>query len=90
MNKLILVNGDIATGKSHFALVLSERFNLPLFTKDEFKEHLADQSPCSTYEESHRLSIEAMDMLVEDVSHAMMHVPTMDAQGDYNESRISV
>ena len=34
--------------------------------------------------------IEAMDMLVEDVSHAMMHVPTMDAQGDYNESRISV
>ena len=65
MNKLILVNGDIATGKSHFALILSERFNLPLFTKDEFKEHLADESPCSTYEESHRLSIEAMDMLVD-------------------------
>ncbi len=65
MNKLILVNGDIATGKSHFALLLSERFNLPLFTKDEYKERLADQSPCSTYQESHLLSIKAMDMLVD-------------------------
>ena len=65
MNKLILVNGDIATGKSHFALILSERFQLPLFTKDEFKEHLADESPVSTYEESHRLSLEAMDMLID-------------------------
>ena len=65
MNKLILVNGDIATGKSHFALILSERFKLPLFTKDEFKEQLSEESPVSTYEESHRLSLEAMDMLID-------------------------
>ena len=65
MNKLILVNGDIATGKSHFALILSERFNLPLYTKDEFKEKFADETPCSTYEESHLLSIRAMDALID-------------------------
>lgn len=66
MNKLILVNGDIATGKSHYALILSERFNLPLYTKDEFKERFADESPCSTYEESHLLSIRAMDALIDE------------------------
>ena len=65
MNKLILVNGDIATGKSHFALILSERFNLPLYTKDEFKEKFADESPVSTYQESHLLSIRAMDALID-------------------------
>ena len=66
MNKLILVNGDIATGKSHYALILSERFNLPLYTKDEFKERFADESPCSTYEESHLLSLRAMDALIDE------------------------
>ena len=65
MNKLILVNGDIATGKSHFALVLKERFYLPLYTKDEYKERFADESPCSTYQESHLLSIRAMNTLID-------------------------
>ena len=64
MNKLILVNGDVATGKSHFAIILRDRFNLPLYTKDEFKEALADTYPYSTYEESHALSIMAMDTLI--------------------------
>lgn len=65
-NKLVLVNGDIATGKSHFALILKERFNLPLYTKDEFKERFADESPCSTYQESHLLSIKAMNALIDE------------------------
>lgn len=64
MNKLILVNGDLATGKSHLAELLKKRFSLSLFTKDEFKERLADEYPYSTYEESHKLSIMAMDILI--------------------------
>ncbi len=64
MKKLILVNGDIATGKSHLAGLLHARFHLTLFTKDEFKERLAETNPYSTYEENHRLSILAMEMLV--------------------------
>ena len=64
MNKIILVNGDIATGKSHFAIILRDCFNLPLYTKDEFKEALAEIYPYSTYEESHALSIMAMDKLI--------------------------
>lgn len=64
MKKLILVNGDIATGKSHLALILKAKFSLPLFTKDEYKEHYADIYPYSTYEENHKLSLMAMDELI--------------------------
>ena len=64
MYKLILVNGDIATGKTHLADLIKNRFNLPLYTKDEFKEKFSESHPYSTYEESHKLSIMAMDALV--------------------------
>ena len=63
MKKLILVNGDLAAGKSHFAIILKNRFNLPLLTKDELKEQLAETNPYESYEESHKLSIIAMEML---------------------------
>lgn len=64
MRKLILINGDIATGKSRLAESLKKRFGLPLFTKDEFKEKLADDYPYSTQEESHELSLMSMNILV--------------------------
>ena len=63
MKKLILVNGDVAAGKSHLAVLIKERFNLPLFTKDEYKEALAETHPYRNYEESHLLSLMAMDQL---------------------------
>ena len=65
MKKLILVNGDVAAGKSHLAVIIKERFNLPLFTKDEYKEALAETHPYRNYEESHLLSLMAMDQLFE-------------------------
>lgn len=65
MRKLILVNGDLATGKSHFAIILQNRFGFPLYTKDDFKERFATAFPYSTYEESHFLSNLAMEGLIE-------------------------
>ena len=65
MKKLILVNGDVAAGKSHLAVIIKEKFNLPLFTKDEYKEALAETHPYRNYEESHLLSLMAMDQLFE-------------------------
>ena len=65
MYKLILVNGDIATGKTHLADLIKNRFNLPLYTKDEYKECLADTHPYQTIEENHLLSIMSMDMLID-------------------------
>ena len=63
MKKLILVNGDVAAGKSHLAVIIKEKFNLPLFTKDEYKEALAETHPYRNYEESHLLSLMAMNQL---------------------------
>ncbi len=65
MRKVILVNGDLATGKSHFAAILQKKYGFPLYTKDEFKEKFAVVFPYATYEESHFLSNLAMDGLVE-------------------------
>ena len=42
MNKLLLVMGDLATGKSTFANVLSRRYDTSVFFKDSIKEVLGD------------------------------------------------
>lgn len=36
--KLLLVTGDIATGKSTFANILSQRYDTNVFFKDSIKE----------------------------------------------------
>jgi len=41
-NKIILVGGYCATGKSTFSLKLSEMINIPCFNKDIIKEVLGD------------------------------------------------
>lgn len=42
MNKLLLIMGDLATGKSTFANMLSKRYDTVLFCKDPIKEKLGD------------------------------------------------
>jgi len=41
-NKIILVGGYCATGKSTFSLKLSQMINIPCFNKDIIKEVLGD------------------------------------------------
>ena len=38
MKKLLLITGDIATGKSTFANILSKRYHTNMFFKDSIKE----------------------------------------------------
>lgn len=42
MKKLLLITGDIATGKSTFANILSKRYHTNMFFKDSIKEVLGD------------------------------------------------
>lgn len=42
MGKLLLLTGDLATGKSTFAGILSRRYDANLFFKDSIKEVLGD------------------------------------------------
>lgn len=56
MKKLILIFGDLASGKSTFATTLSNKYGIPLFTKDILKEILADTIGFSDRKENLRLS----------------------------------
>lgn len=56
MKKLLLIMGDLATGKSTFANILSQRYDTNLFTKDAIKEILGDTVGFSNRAENLKLS----------------------------------
>lgn len=56
MKKLLLIMGDLATGKSTFANMLSKRYNTILFCKDTIKETLGNTFGFSNREENLKLS----------------------------------
>lgn len=57
MGKLLLITGDLAAGKSTFARVLSNRYQIPVFCKDDVKETLGDTVGFSNREENLKLSV---------------------------------
>lgn len=56
MKKLLLIMGDLATGKSTFAGILSGRYDTNLFVKDAIKEILGDTIGFSNRAENLKLS----------------------------------
>lgn len=56
MGKLLLIMGDLATGKSTFAHLLSKRYGTQLFVKDSIKEILGDIIGFTNREENLKLS----------------------------------
>lgn len=64
MNKLLLITGDMAAGKSTFSHMLGERYGLPVFNKDTLKEVLSDSIPFANREENLRLSHAAVNLLL--------------------------
>lgn len=56
MGKLLLITGDLATGKSTFGQILSQRYQVNVFYKDTFKETLGDTIGFSNREENLKLS----------------------------------
>jgi len=63
MKKLLLVTGDLATGKSTFARLLSVRYGIPMFFKDSIKEVLGDVIGFSNREENKKLSNASMNLM---------------------------
>lgn len=57
MGKLLLITGDLATGKSTFAGQLSQRHGISVFYKDRFKETLGETIGFSNREENLKLSM---------------------------------
>ena len=63
MRKLLLIMGDLATGKSTFANILSKRYDTNVFFKDSIKEVLGDKIGFSNREENKRLSNASMELM---------------------------
>ena len=63
MNKLLLIMGDLATGKSTFANLLSKRYDTNIFFKDSIKEVLGDTIGFSNREENQKLSKATMELM---------------------------
>lgn len=64
MKKLLLVTGDLATGKSTFAHILSQRYDVTVFCKDLIKEVLGDSIGFSNREENLKLSTATMELMI--------------------------
>lgn len=63
MGKLLLIMGDLATGKSTFARALSQRYDTGVFFKDPIKEVLGDTVGFSNRAENKRLGVAAGELL---------------------------
>lgn len=63
MKKLLLIMGDLATGKSTFANLLSKRYNVNVLYKDKIKEILGDTIGFANREENLKLSKATMELM---------------------------
>lgn len=65
MSKLILITGDLASGKSTLADNLSLHYNIPCFKKDPIKEKYCDELGYGNREENRSLSVMAVNYMIE-------------------------
>ena len=56
MNKLIIISGDLAAGKSTLAIALSKELSIPCLIKDDMKEIACDYIGFSNREENRKIS----------------------------------
>ncbi len=64
MQKLIVITGDLAAGKSTLAFSLSKYYQIPFITKDSLKEIACDVIGYSSREENRELSIVATSDMI--------------------------
>ena len=63
--KLIIITGDLASGKSTLADALSKHLNVPAFKKDVIKEQYCDMYGFITREDNRKLSVMAVDFMIQ-------------------------
>jgi len=64
MNKIILIGGDLASGKSTYSQIIAKRYNVSVFNKDIFKETFGDVIKTTNREENLKLSILSFKMFL--------------------------
>lgn len=63
MRKIILIGGDLASGKSTYSRFLSKKYNLSLINKDRLKEILGDHIETKNREENKNLSVTSFALI---------------------------
>ena len=69
MKRIIVITGDLASGKSTLADSLSKVLSIPCFKKDTIKEKYCDIYGYKTREENRALSIMATNYMIEAFSN---------------------
>lgn len=88
MNKLLLITGDIAAGKSTFSRILSERYRAPVFQKDALKEVLGDRIGFQNREENKRLSHAATDLMCHIFSRVAIAGGSLILEANFHEAEL--
>lgn len=65
MKKLVLVMGDLAAGKTTFAKKIANKYKIACYNKDSIKEIASNNLPYNTKEESRKLSILAVEVMID-------------------------
>ena len=63
-NRLIIITGDLASGKSTLADALGNYLKVPVFKKDVIKEQYCDLYGFITRDENRKLSVMAVDFMI--------------------------
>ena len=63
MKKLILMGGDLASGKSTYSNIIGDKFNVLVINKDNLKEILGDTIIVNNREENKKLSVISFDLI---------------------------
>ena len=63
MRKIILIGGDLASGKSTYSKFISKKFGLSLINKDTLKEILGDNILVTTRAENKKLSVISFELI---------------------------
>ena len=84
---LIIVNGPPASGKSSIGSELSRELVLPFFSKDTFKEHLADTLHVGGIEWSNALGQACFEILFE-IAESLLHAGSSAIlEGDFRSEK---
>ena len=69
---LIIFTGAPASGKSSIAAKIAQEFNMPYYSKDDFKISLYEQYGFNNHDEKKKLSLLGEKMLLEQIQRHMI------------------
>lgn len=88
MQKLLLITGDIAAGKSTFSQILSRRYRVAVFQKDTIKEILGDYIGFRNREENKILSDTTIGLMCHVFSRIALTDNSVILEANFHESEL--